>query len=208
MQGTLGSQVEWTAPSTANYYVIVRGYSPSERGAFILTVAAGSGQANDPCSADSTTTGGDHRSGLNSGVISFTDSYNNGATCTWTISCDSPRDHVEVVFATLDLEDNFDYVNLYDSQTAGGASSPIARLTGSLDALGTTTYDSSGYYLVLQLTSDESITGDGFELQYTCLSAAPAPPTADIPIQPDGQPVAASESGDGQWFALRATVSS
>ena len=196
--------IEWTAPSSANYFLIVRGYSPSERGAFILTVAQGSGQANNPCSADSATTGGDHRSGGNSGVISFTDSYDNGATCTWTISCDSPRDHVEVVFASLDVEQDYDYVNLYDS--LGGAQ--LAQLTGSLDAVGTTTYDSTGNSLVLQLTSDESISGDGFELQYTCLSASPAPPASDITIQPNGQPVSASENGDGQWFVLHATVSS
>jgi hypothetical protein len=206
LQGTLGSMIEWTAPSTANYFVIVRGYSPSERGAFILTVAQGSSQANDPCSADSTATGGDHRSGGNSGVISFTDSYDNGATCTWTISCDSPRDHVEVVFASLDVEQDYDFVKLYDSLSGGLRQ--LAQLTGSLDAVGTTTYDSTSNILVLQLESDESISGDGFELQYTCLGASPPPPASDITIQPDGQPVAASESGGGQWFVLHATVSS
>jgi len=206
MQGTLGSMIEWTAPASANYFVIVRGYSPSERGAFILTVAQGASQANDPCSADSASTGGDHRSGGNSGVISFTDSYDNGATCTWTISCDSPRDHVEVVFASLDVEQNYDYVNLYDSLSGGLRQ--LAQLTGSLDAVGTTTYDSTSNSLVLQLQSDESISGDGFELQYTCLSESPAPPASDITIQPNGQPVAASESGGGQWFVLHATVSS
>ena len=207
-QGTLGSQVEWTAPSTANYYVVVRAYSPSERGAFILTVAEGQGpgQANDPCAPGSAATGGDTRTGLNSGVISFTDSYAEGATCTWTISCDSPRDHVELVFATLDVEQDYDFVDLFDGQTAAGSPS-LAHLSGSLADVGPATYDSSSNNMVVQLTSDDSINGDGFELQYTCLSAAPAPPTADIPIQSNGQPVAATESGDGQWFTLQATVS-
>lgn len=89
--GTLGSQLEWTCPSTGTYYVVVRGYEASNRGAFVLSVAIGGGGATDPCAGS-----GLPLAGQNSGVISFTNSYADGATCTWSIQCASTSDHVEV----------------------------------------------------------------------------------------------------------------
>ena len=91
--GTLGSQLEWTCPSTGDYYVVVRGYDASNRGAFVLSVAigggGGTGAATDPCAGNGLAV-----AGQNSGVISFTNSYADGATCTWSIQCDSASDHV------------------------------------------------------------------------------------------------------------------
>ena len=92
-------------------------------------------------------------------------------------------------------------MDLYDGSNPGAPS--LAHLTGAITTGGLTTWDSSGNSLVLQLTADESIGGDGFEVQYTCLSSAPVA-TRDISIQADGTPVAATEGGQGQWFTLQA----
>ena len=45
--------------------------------------------------------------------------------------------------------------------------------TGAVDA--GLVYDSSGNSMTIQLTSDESISGDGFELQYSCVGTSAGP---------------------------------
>ena len=39
--GTLGSQLEWTAPSTGRFFVLVRGYNPQQGGDFNLNITTG-----------------------------------------------------------------------------------------------------------------------------------------------------------------------
>ena len=77
----------------------MRGYSESDRGAFILTVSNGSsggggggGVGGAPCA------GGATLASQNSGVVSFTDSYDDQVTCSWAISCPQRSDHVHVSF--------------------------------------------------------------------------------------------------------------
>ena len=180
----------------------MRGYSESDRGAFILTVSNGSsggggggGVGGAPCA------GGATLASQNSGVVSFTDSYDDQVTCSWAISCPQRSDHVHVSFASLDVEQDYDFVNVFDGAASMGVS--LAQLSGSLDANAGSVYDSSGNSMTIQLTSDESISGDGFELQYSCIGTS-AGPSADIALQANGQPTAASESGAGQWFTVQA----
>ena len=87
----------------------MRGYSESDRGAFILTVSNGSSGAGGggggscaPCA------GGATLASQNSGVVSFTDSYDDQVTCSWAISCPQRSDHVHeaaLVTTALVLDD-------------------------------------------------------------------------------------------------------
>ena len=78
----LSSYLEWTAPADGTYHIVVAGYG-TETGTFILSVVDAAG-GNDPCNGGSTM----HQS---TGTIFFSNAYETGATCDWTVTCTNVR---------------------------------------------------------------------------------------------------------------------
>ena len=81
-------------------------------------------------------------------------------SCTWGVGC-SDGSPVTLTFSRLDIEESFDFVNIYSGATATGT--PIAQLTGQL-ADNQATYTVPGD-LAVEFSSDESVGGRGFGAQ-------------------------------------------
>eukprot|EP01045_Picozoa_sp_COSAG04_P020141 COSAG04_NODE_2031_length_4967_cov_44.282251_1_plen_1200_part_00 len=186
--GGLGSQVDWTPDSAGTYFIIVRGFSPSQRGSFTLTVATdstparpgGHGNSNgDPCNGGAVL----HQA---SGAIDFSHSYNSNAQCTWEIVCRGRDRHPSIDLTDFDTEANFDFLTLYSGSDAHSQPIPDGRISGSMPA--TTHYTSEANSMFLTFTSDSSIAGNGFALRYTCGGNA-------RPIRPAQQAVQAIRVG-------------
>ena len=96
--------------STGVFYIAVRGFDPSQRGGYSLTLASGTGPGGPggACSPPGATLSNGH------GSISFSaDQYTNNARCDWHITCSAPGTRATATFRRLDTEQNFDNVNLY-----------------------------------------------------------------------------------------------
>jgi hypothetical protein len=145
------SYLEWTAPSTGNYRLAVRGYS-SHTGTY--TIQVGSSAATDPCQGGAQLTG--------SGDIFFSDQYENDAHCQWLLSCTSGYPHVH--FSRFTTESNYDFVNIYDGSSS--SSSRLAHLSGS--SLSNRDYIASNHAMTVEFTADGSVAGGGFDLSYSC----------------------------------------
>lgn len=108
-----------------------------------------------------------------SGTISFTD-YNVWSFCRWTISCgDSGR--VGLTMNTFDTELQYDFLEVFDGvhgeDYATLASGDHAdKISGPRTAYNWAqrSMASTGSALRLEFTSDGSVGGDGFELEWTC----------------------------------------
>ena len=96
--------------------------------------------------------------------------YDNGHECNWLLMC-SPSDCEsnncvpEVSFSAFQLEANWDFVTLYDGETV--AESQLARCSGSSCGGGVGTSN----MVLAQMTSDGSVTQDGFVGSYSCIAA-------------------------------------
>ncbi len=106
----------------------------------------------DPCSGGMGLTGG--------GAVDFTGGYNNGAWCQWTLTCAGT---ITLEFSSFQTEANFDFVTVNDGPDS---SAPILLDTSGSYVGGPLT--SSGSSLMIQFTSDGSVTGDGFAATYAC----------------------------------------
>jgi hypothetical protein len=100
----------------------------------------------------------------------FTDgagNYANNSNDEYSICSDDPATPVTLDFSIFDLESNFDFLNIYDSATAG--ISPIAGspFTG-LNSPGTVTSTNGANCLTVVFTSDGSVTDVGWEAIVSC----------------------------------------
>ena len=98
---------------------------------------------------------------------SFGDSYTHNADCQWRLTCPSGNT-VHLEFSSFDVENNFDYVNIYDGSSTG--STELGEYTGTATPSAT---ESSGRYMLVRLTSDGSVSREGFSASYSCVAAPP-----------------------------------
>ena len=203
------SFLTWTAPSTGSFYIAVRGFDPSQHGGYSLTLASGSSPTGPggACAPGGSTLSNGH------GSISFTgDQYQNSATCDWHITCPQAGTRASVTFRRLDVEQGFDHVNMYEGTTAQGTQ--LGSLTGSLpDDPSQRSIHATGPTMLVEFTSDASVTGGGFEAQYSCVrSATPGTGPTDqdcTPIRVDSaRPAHGSvdATAPNQFFCLQATM--
>eukprot|EP01045_Picozoa_sp_COSAG04_P034727 COSAG04_NODE_7728_length_1077_cov_6.935583_1_plen_358_part_11 len=106
---------------------------------------------------------------------SFTDGsgsgnrYANDKDCAWKLECPSGQS-VQLSFSSFDTESNFDFVTLYDGESA--SSDRLGRFSGSESRPGTTT--SSGRYMRVRFTTDGSVTRSGWSASWACTSSPPS----------------------------------
>jgi hypothetical protein len=246
--GSLGSQLEWTAPSSATsmsgpggrVYVLVRGYSDANAGQFTVTVTSSGATSGPPppaggadcigcfyrgqCrslvnnptanSATCRANGGTWQGrgdpcdggvtlGSSTGSITFTDSYADNAACTWTITCPGRGSAPHITFATMDTESGYDFVTLYDGTSQAGEQ--LIQYSGNVVPPAIT---APGQSLTVAFTSDGSVQGPGFSVDYRCGTASgPAPPPAMTMLEPpetvSGEVV---HGGDLVTYAMPATA--
>ena len=219
--GSLGSQLEWTAPADGGrFYVLVRGYSDANAGQFTVTVrssgattgppppAGGGGAdcigcfyrgqcrdlatnptanpatcaanggswqgAGEPCNGGVTL-------GSATGSITFTDSYADNAVCTWTITCPRSDRAPEFVFSAMDTESGYDFVTLYDGTSQDGEQ--LQQYSGNIVP---PPVHMPGQSATVAFTSDGSVQGPGFSVDYRCgqPSSAPPPPPSMVLLTP------------------------
>ena len=108
---------------------------------------------------------------MSSGDIFFSNAYDNGASCTWTITCPSSSDDVTVTFVAFETEANYDYVSVYDGYGSSALYSPqIFHESGSLSSI--PSYDRSvsttGNVATVEFDSDNSVAGLGFDMEWAC----------------------------------------
>ena len=95
--------------------------------------------------------------------------YDNGHECNWLLmcspsDCDSNNCVPEVSFSAFQLEANWDFVTLYDGDTV--AESQLVRCSGDSCGGGVGTSN----MVLAQMTSDGSVTQDGFVGSYSCIA--------------------------------------
>ena len=104
--------------------------------------------------------------------------YQNTAGCSWAITSSTGR-YITLSFSALDLEDQYDYVRVYD-EFDGGVTSPhgTGLLLGSYSgrSLPASVTSTTGHMFIV-LASDSSVVSSGFVASYT---TAANPPTATI----------------------------
>ena len=123
----------------------------------------------------------------------LTAQYSSNSVCMWTFTCSNPRYTPQVIFGSFDTEANFDFVYVYDGAcaynryspgTAGASGVPgtcgSAPILASLHGQGLEAPDDvqtgSGSTMVMVFDSDGSVTRNGFEAEFTCVSPGSAPP--------------------------------
>ena len=92
--------------------------------------------------------------------------YEDNADCTWTVHCDR-GDTPTVTFTSFDTEGDYDFVSIYNSATAGGATA-VAELSGAMVDLERKDFTGQGADLTLEFLSDESEGAGGFVATYAC----------------------------------------
>ena len=197
MSGT-DSYLEWTAPATGTYFVMVHAYEASQTGGFNVRIAPASG---NPCQGGIT---------LNapSAVISFMPdgNYQDDAQCDWSIDCSDANGGVgampSLTFTRLDTEAVYDVVSLYDG------SDPVAvvELSGALADATQTNFVATSTFYHLQFTADASVGGAGFEVRYNCGASGGVDDRQFLQVMTDGAASTADINGQGgeQWFAFAA----
>lgn len=157
------SFLEWTCPADGVYYVLIRAYDVSQTGDFRFSVQLQgvAGGAGDPCVDGAILT-------ENSGVISFRPdgNYKDDSLCEWTLSCENTHELVSVTFIRLDTEQDYDMVSLYDGSKSFDPI--IDELSGLLADVPAITFESTGHEMLVSFSTDESVSGAGFEVSYYC----------------------------------------
>jgi hypothetical protein len=190
------SYIAWTCPASGRYGVQVQAYDDTQTGGFRILYRELEG--NDPC----LNVGGVVMSGETNGIISFSDSnYADDSLCEWTIDCGSSV--VNIAFSEFETEDKYDMVTLYDGSDSSAAQ--IHQLTGTLTASDRLGYSSTSNVMLVEFTSDESISGPGFEASYTCGDGGGR---VYAPVVTDGtvSAVDIAEAGQQSWFSFQATI--
>lgn len=96
----------------------------------------------------------------------FLGGYSDNEDLTLTIAPDNPGDLVSVTFISLDLEDGFDFLRIYDGPAVDPAKI-LQNLTGTTSS--DVTSSSSGGELTFQFISDGSFTATGWEATLSCV---------------------------------------
>lgn len=154
--GSLASILDFTAPYGGDFVLSVAGYANANAGSFTIAVQS----QNDPC--------GEAGTHINtaSGDILYSNSYDNGAVCTWYLDCGVGA-IIELEIESMDTEHNFDYVSIYDGDSADATR--LAHLSGNMNQISGDEYQvSSGSTMTVQFTSDGSVTRGGFDASYFC----------------------------------------
>eukprot|EP01052_Picozoa_sp_SAG31_P039145 SAG31_NODE_5368_length_2582_cov_2.264599_2_plen_481_part_01 len=164
--------------SSATMVVQFRSDGSVIRDGFDATFTCGGGapppspETADPCSYGRELTG--------SGEVEM-NGHGNGEDCRWTLHC-SIGQRPTITFSSFDTEDNYDFVNIYDGDDINAPA--MSHLHGTSIPRPVT---ASGSAMVVQFTSDGSVTRDGFHASFSCGHAAatpppPPPPTSDAEL--------------------------
>jgi len=133
----------------------------------------------DPCNGGITLNA---ESGM---LTSGPENYPNNALCTWTITPSDGASSIHLHFTAFRMENRFDNVRIFSEPADGnGNRQLIATLTGS--TIPTTIYSVNelGDSMVVELTSDISVTGAGFDANYEIRPPPPSPPPSPPPPSP------------------------
>jgi|EP01046_Picozoa_sp_COSAG06_P016619 hypothetical protein len=95
-------------------------------------------------------------------VFDSTPNYANGIDLTWKLSCPS-GENVQLSFSSFNTESNFDVVTLYDGEFT--SSTQLGRFSGSSTPSTTT---STGRYMRVHFTTDDSATRSGWSASWSC----------------------------------------
>ena len=133
------------------------------------------------------------------------DTYQSDALCTWSIDCGS--DVVHLVFTQLETEQDYDFVNIFDSADAD-YSFEVAELSGHFADLPEVEFVSTGGNMAIEFTSDESVGAAGFEAEYVCGNGETRENEIAVThVLTDGTPVTVNVDTPGQqiWIEFSAT---
>ena len=121
---------------------------------------------SDPCSGTITDFGGPR-------------DYYNHENYTWTIAPNGATS-LTLDFTSFNVEDNYDYLYIYDGNSSSAPQVPGSPFTGT--TLPSTITSSTGA-LTFKFTSDGATTRPGFKANYTCTIDA-TPPTTLVSVPP------------------------
>eukprot|EP01043_Picozoa_sp_COSAG02_P046540 COSAG02_NODE_4363_length_5449_cov_10.058692_1_plen_1673_part_10 len=93
--------------------------------------------------------------------------YDNGMMCTWTLTCSADGFVPQVTFTTLNTEQGWDYINLFDGVDATG--NGLAQFHGDMNAALPDPLNGNTDSVFLQFTSDGSVIRDGFTASFVCV---------------------------------------
>ena len=90
--------------------------------------------------------------------------YEDNAACDWRIAC--PNGKATLDFTEFATESDYDFVTVYDG--ADASAPKLGELSGALVDILDTHFDAGSDVMLVEFTSDESITDGGFQARYTC----------------------------------------
>lgn len=111
--------------------------------------------------------------------------YNNNANVTTVICPDTPGDQITVIFNTFNLESGFDYLKIYDGNSATGTTL-LGNFTGATLPPSFTSSAVNGC-LTFVFTSDTSVTLAGWDATILCLPQPTCPKPTAVAISAIGQ---------------------
>lgn len=111
--------------------------------------------------------------------------YNNSANVTTVICPDTPGDQITVIFNTFNLESGFDYLKIYDGNSATGTTL-LGNFTGATLPPSFTSSAVNGC-LTFVFTSDTSVTLAGWDATILCLPPPTCPKPTAVTISAIGQ---------------------
>jgi hypothetical protein len=163
-----------------NYLLIVEGFSSSEG---VYSVAMNCRNEGDPPppppSGALACDVGEFL--VDRGEVDKTGGYGHGHDCNWHLSCSDPAASPQLVFTSFSTEENFDYVTIYDGDTNDAPQ--IGRFHGEGLPGGDQGLQSTGPNMLVRLTTDGSVTREGFLASFECTRTRlpPPPPNACLP---------------------------
>ena len=172
-------------PATAalpegEYLLIVEGFSSSEG---VYTITMNCRNAGDPpppppsgavaCDA------GDYL--VDQGQVDKTGGYGHGHDCNWHLACSDPAASPLLVFTSFSTEANYDFVTIYDGDSNDAPQ--IGRFHGEDLPGGDQGLQSTGSNMLVRLTTDGSISREGFSATFECTRTRlpPPPPNPCLP---------------------------
>ena len=164
------SYIEWTCPADDTFYIMVHAFDPLQTGTFEVAVLEQytAGQMGDPCAGSGAS--------LNQGAMSISfmpiGNYGDDELCDWAIECGAGNT-VTVTFTRLNTETDYDIITIIDKQPSGDVI--MGEISGELrdqDAA-MLSYTTVSGGLLLEFTSDETLSAGGFEADYQCSNYVP-----------------------------------
>jgi hypothetical protein len=138
--------------------------------AHFMCVEPGSTPAPPP---DACTTGETY---TDTGILDKSEGYGTRHDCRWLLVCSDTRLRARVMFTQFDLEAGFDYVRLFDGDATGTAT--LGEFHGQELPYPT---EASGPQMMVQLTTDGSVSGEGFLANFDCVRPGTTPPPPQTP---------------------------